>query len=407
MILGINFAPEIISTAVYSTGLARWLAAAGHQVRVVTAQPYYPGWKVFAGHPHFRYASEDIAERLHVTHCPLYVPAQPTGARRILHHASFALAAAPVLLWHALWRRPQAVIVIAPSLMSGPVGWLAARLAGGKALLHIQDLEVDAAFATGLLRRDSRVGAVARAFERFVLRRFDAITSISAPMIAKIVGKGVPAGRVFEFRNWADISGIRPIDGISPLRAELGITTRHVALYSGNIANKQGLDIIVATAKALRHRDDLTFVICGEGSYLAELKALAEGVPSIRFFPLQPRERLSDCLGMASVHLLPQIAGASDLVLPSKLANMLASGRPVIATVEAGTAIAGEVEGCGEITPPGDSSALAAAIERLLDDPGRSAMLGRNARIRAERNWNQDEVLRQFTGQIETLCGAG
>lgn len=395
MILGINYAPEIISIAVYSTGLAEFLAEEGHEVEVVTASPYFPAWRVFDGWRGLHWRSRSPQPRLRVTHCPLYVPAKPTGALRVLHHLSFALSAFPVALWAALRRPPDLVFVVAPALVAAPVGLLAAWIGGAKSWLHIQDFEVEAAFAMGLLREDTRLGRLAKAFEAWVLRRFDRISSISMPMVAKLGTKGVPADKTCELRNWANLSRVKP-QTESPFRAEFGITTPYVALYSGNLANKQGIEILPDMARRLVHRTDLTFVVCGDGPMRAKLLASAENLGNIRFFPLQPVDRLSDLLALADVHLLPQIAGAADLVLPSKLTNILASGRPVLATADPLTALGAEVNGAGVVTPPGDASKAAAALERMLDDPALRATLGLEARRRALERWDMAAILQRL-----------
>ncbi|WP_319518096.1 WcaI family glycosyltransferase [uncultured Martelella sp.] len=405
LIVGINYSPEIISTAVYTSGLAEHFASEGIRTDVVTALPYYPCWKVFEGWRGIRWRHEQSESGVRAVHCPLYVPKNPTGIRRILHHASFAVTALPVVFWKALTGRPDVVFVVAPSMVSAPVGWLGARLCGAKAWLHIQDYEVEAAFATGLIKEDSRIGRVARAFERFVLTRFDRISSISKPMVDKLRKKNVSEERIYELRNWANLEEIRPVDGISPLKAELGVTTPYVALYSGNLANKQGLEILVEVARRLQHRSDLTIVVCGDGPMRSELVRASEDLPMIRFFPLQPVEKLSDLLGMADVHLLPQIAGAADLVLPSKLTNMLASGRPVIATAMPDTALAHEVEGAGIVVSPGDSEAMSAALEELLEQPDRRAALGQMARERALARWDMTAILDRLKSQFEMLIG--
>ena len=98
-------------------------------------------------------------------------------------------------------------------------------------------------------------------------------------------------------------------------------------------------------------------------------------------------------LTMADLHLLPQIAGAADLVLPSKLTNMLASARPVVATTESGTGLYGEVDGCGVVTPPGDAAALAAAIAALADDPELRERLGTAAARRAAERWSKPAII--------------
>lgn len=393
VILAINYAPEIIGCAVYTTDMAVRLAARGHDVTVIAAHPYYPEWTGRDGYPKARYRREVASGGVELVHCPHYIPANPSGLKRILHHASFAVTALPAVLRAVLSRRADVVFCVAPALLAAPTAWLGAKISHATSWLHIQDYEVEAAFATGLLKGSSRAGRVALAFENFILKRFDKVSSISGPMMAKLAQKGIPADRQYELRNWADLSQVRPLDGPSPLKAELGITEPHVVLYSGNIANKQGLEIIPAAARILAHRSDLTFVISGAGSYLEELKRLSAGLSNIRFYPLQPRDRLGDLVGMADIHLLPQMAGAADLVLPSKLTNMLASGRPVIATAAPGTALAEEVAGCGAVTEPGNATALAASIKTLLDDPDLRQRYGAAARQRALQRWDGNAIL--------------
>lgn len=405
--IGINYDPEMIGIGPYSTGLTEYLADAGHQVTVITAHPYYPEWRIRDGWPRWRWRREKNENGLPIIHCPLYVPRRPSALRRMVHYASFTLSALPVALWRSLVERPEVVFVVAPSLVSATLAWLVARLSGAKLWMHVQDFEVEAAFATGAISADSKIGRLAGAFERWIFTRPDMVSSISDPMLAKLGEKGVPADRIFELRNWANLGRVQVVEGESPLKAELGITTPHVALYSGNIAAKQGIEIIPQAARLLAHRKDLTFAIVGGGPLLEDLKARAEGLENVRFFPLQPIERLSEALGMATVHLLPQIGGVAELVLPSKLTNMLASGRPVVATALPDTALAREVEGAGVICPPGDPAALAAAIEALLDAPERRASLGAAARAGAVEKWDMKRILGRLERKLEELAGAG
>lgn len=403
LVLGINFSPEIIGTAVYTSGLVKHLAEEGNSIYVVTAQPYYPSWRVFKGYNKYWYTKEVVSKTISITRCPHYVPSVPTGTKRILHHTSFALFSLPIFLWKALIWRPDIVFVVAPSLISAPVGWIGARLSRAKCWLHVQDLEVEAAFATGLLTENTRIGWLARVFEKWIFSRFDKISSISEPMLEKISEKGVVEERLYELRNWADLSHIEPNVTEPMLKEELGITVPYVLLYSGNIANKQGLDIIPKAAKLLMHRQDIAFIICGDGSFATELKEMCSNIPAIRFFPLQPKERLNELLSMATMHILPQVADATDLVLPSKLTNMLASGRPVIATAFEGTALAKEIEGCGIRVEPGNYRQLAETIEELLEHTDMRTSYGNTARARALERWNSAEILGRFSDEIKSI----
>lgn len=397
LIVGLNYAPEPVGIGPYTAGMAVALAEAGHAVTVICAQPYYPRWQVEPGHEGCH-----VEQDVRVIRLPIYVPARPSGARRLLHHLSFALRALPAAMTEAMGDRPDVVVAVAPSLVSSVVARMVARLFGAPLWLHLQDFEVDAAFATGLLAQHGLLARAARAFEAWALRA-DRISTISPQMRARLLGKGLPAGKVVEFRNWAAFDAA-PAGTPSRYRAEWEIERPHIALYSGAIANKQGLELVLAAARRLRHRTDLMFVICGEGPLRERLMAAAAGLDNVQFRPLQPRERLPELLGLATLHLLPQIAGAADLLLPSKLTNMLASGRPVVAAAAAGTGLADEVEGCGLVVPPGDCNAFAQAVARLLDEPRLRGALGLRARQRAEERWSGPRILGRFARQLQELA---
>ena len=394
LIVGLNYAPEQIGVAVYTTGLAKMLAATGHEVHVIAGRPYYPGWQIMPGHSAWTYSRGD-EHGVDVTRVPHYIPRLPTGMRRVLHHASFATSALLPAVIRALTWRPHLLLTIAPALIAAPVGLLAARLSGAHGWLHLQDFEIETAVATGLI--GEKPARLARVIERWLVQHFDTVSTISPPMCRRLISMGLPPGRVVEFRNWADVDVVYPLRQASPLREHWNVHTPHIALYSGSIAKKQGLEVIVEAARRLSHRKDLTFVIVGEGPYAATLQQRAAGLDNVRFYPLQPKERLNQLLNLGSIHLLPQIAGAADLVLPSKLNNMLASGRPVIAMTAPGSGLAMEVAGAGLVVAPGDSVALANAVENLISNPLLHQQLSRAARQRAEERWSRQAVL----GDIE------
>ena len=403
LLYGINFSPELTGIGKYTGEMTVWLAAAGHEVRVVTAPPYYPEWCVTRG-----FTNTWQSERwqgLRVWRCPLYVPAQPGGLKRLLHLASFALSSLPVML--AQWRwKPDVVWVVEPAFMCAPGAWLTARMSGAKVWLHIQDYEVDAAFDLGLIR-----GAALRRWvegaERWLMRRFDRVSTISGRMLERAKAKGVTPERVVHFPNWVDISGIAPMAAPSAYRAELGLAPDAVvAQYSGNMGNKQGLEILADVASLLQDDPRIQFVFGGNGSGRSDLQARCAGLPNVRFLDLQPLERLNHWLGLADVHLLPQRADAADLVMPSKLTGMLASGRAVLATANPETELGRVVTqdaACGLVVPPENAAAMAEALRSLAADPARRAELGANGRRYAERELSQDVILRRFEAQLLAL----
>ncbi|CAD5369170.1 putative glycosyl transferase [Rubrivivax sp. A210] len=386
-----NFAPEPTGIGKYSGEMAAWLAARGHEVRVVCAPPYYPAWRVAPGYawPPWR---RESWQGVDVWRAPLWVPQRPGGLARVLHLLSFAVASLPSMAAQIFWR-PQVVMTVAPFFVCAPAGWLVARLTGARAWLHVQDFEVDVAFRMGLLKGGLAQRAILGA-ERWLLRRFDRVSSISRRMRERLVDKGVAPDRVRALPNWVDVDSLRPLDRPSAYRAELGIAADAVvALFSGTLGPKQGLMLIPEAARLLAARPEIVFVVCGDGVMKPALEVACAGLPNVRLLPLQPAARLGELLGLADIHLLTQSPDAEDLVLPSKLSGMLASGRPVVATTRAGTEIAEVLADCGVVVAPEDAAALAAALQDLAQAPERRAAVGRAARLWAERHMGAAGVL--------------
>lgn len=391
LIYGINYAPELTGIGKYSAELAEWLAARGHEVSVVTAPPYYPQWRVHDGYRAGRYAKEE-RRGVTVRRAPLWVPEKPGGAKRLIHLASFALSSLPSLLRAAV-RRPDIILVVEPALFCAPGAWLAARLCGARAWLHIQDYEVDAAFELGLLK-GAGLRAIVKRAERWLMRRFDRVSTISNRMLELALAKGVDPDRAVLLPNWIDVNAIAPHGKDGGYRAQLGIPdSAIVALYSGNMGGKQGLQTLADVARRLSREDRLWFIFCGQGPERAPLEEKCKGLARVVFLDLQPADRLGALLNTADIHLLPQRAGAADLVMPSKLTGMLASGRPVVCGAARGTELAGVVAHCGLLTPPEDAVAMAEAVRKLSYNSQIRETLGAAARQYALAHLHVDAVL--------------
>ena len=418
LIHGINFSPEPVGIGKYSGEMAAWLAGRGHEVRVVTAAPHNPHWRLPPEFNAWKYARERCrpdklapestsegaaAAKVDVFRCPLWVPRNPNGLRRLLYLASFGLSSWPAMLWQRAWR-PDLVLLVEPTLFCSLQTLVVAALSGAKTWLHVQDFEVDAAFELGDLS-SSRVRNCALALERKLLQRFDRVSAISERMVERLVSKGVPPSSCVLFPNWVDTAAIYPLPGLSPLRRELGIEEgKIVALYSGSMGKKQGLELLADAARRHASCKDLLYVFSGEGSYRQAFIEKTMDLPNVVHLPLQPSERLNDLLNLADIHLLPQRADAADLVMPSKLTGMLASGRPVVATAQPGTQLAETVQNCGVVVAPGDLEAFTSAILALSTDGDLLLRLGQEARKHALAHLQLDRILVRFEEAVLATC---
>jgi colanic acid biosynthesis glycosyl transferase WcaI len=217
LIYGINFWPELTGVGKYTGEMAEWLASRGYDVRVITAPPYYPDWRIGQGYSSWTYRREllspsnalgtssyrrpvcevgDLLEvgavnsgvSLTVYRCPLWIPRRLSGVKRLLHLASFVTSSVPVLAWQLIWR-PDVVIGVAPPFLGAPLAWAMSKLCGARSWLHIQDFELDAAMQLNFL--PPVVHRPLAFVERFIYRRFDRVSTISPKMQEKLKVKGV------------------------------------------------------------------------------------------------------------------------------------------------------------------------------------------------------------------------
>ncbi|MDQ0040347.1 glycosyltransferase WbuB [Variovorax boronicumulans] len=413
LLYSMNFMPELTGIGKYSGEMAEWLAGQGHEVRVIAAPPSFPQWKVFEGHSAWAYRKSDI-NGITVWRAPTWVPARPRTLGRMAHLFSFMLSSMPLLLAQARWK-PDLVFVVEPPLFCAPAVLFFSKLLGIKSWLHIQDYEVDAAFGLGWVR-GAGVRRFALSLERWLLTRFNRVSTISGAMVEKARGKGIEEARLVLFPNWVDVSAIRPgaasaespeSTAVRGYRAELGIPADAVVvLYAGSLGSKQGIELLGEAAQQLAHARSIHFVICGNGPSRGPLMSACIRLRNVHFLDLQPAERLNELLGMADIHVLPQRADAADLVMPSKLAGMLASGKAVIVTANPGTELSRVMTDRGIVVAPGDAAVLADAIEQLALSPSVREALGAAGRAFAESELDQHAILSRFEQEM-FRCVAG
>jgi colanic acid biosynthesis glycosyl transferase WcaI len=411
LVYGLNYAPELTGVGKFTGEMASWLAGRGHEVHVVAAPPYYPAWKIRADYGIGLYCTERPAGGPVVHRIPLYVPSRPTGIKRLAHLISFVVGSIPVMLREIFWQ-PQLVFTVEPTFFGAPLAMLVARVCGAASWLHVQDFEVDAAFDLGYLRPDGVLRAVALWMERRFMGAFDRVSSISAKMRERSWAKGVLPGAAVLFPNWVDVETVRPLewceDCIRRIRRELlpkvaEIEHKIIFLYSGNMGEKQGIGVLAPLAAGFAGDDRIHFVFCGDGAFRSRLEESVRGMDNVTLLPLQPLTLLNRLLNVADVHLLPQRVGAADLVMPSRLTGMLASGRPVIAMADVGTQVALVVEGLGLVVPLEAAGTLRAAVELLVDNGELRLRLGRAARAYAVAHLGKEAVLKRFEMDMQSL----
>jgi colanic acid biosynthesis glycosyl transferase WcaI len=407
LLIGYNFQPELTGIGKYSGEMMNWLAKDGYQCTVITAYPYYPYWKVQEPYVCSRhsYTTEykhfDSGGSLTVHRCPMYVPAIPSGVKRILLDFSFLASATGKLLSLVATRKFDYVFVVAPSFQFGLLGILVKKISTTKFIYHIQDMQIEAARDLNIIKSQVIINGLLK-IEKYIFSNADIISSISEGMVNRIREKAIK--EVALFPNWTDTNLFYPIMDKSAAKALFGFTTTDkIILYSGAIGEKQGLEAIIETAKELKNIANLKFVICGSGPYKQKLQesATANKLENVVFLPLQDFANFNNFLNAADVHLVIQKANASDLVMPSKLSTILAVGGLALITANEDSSLYALVHKhqMGLIVKAENQSELTSGIVRALSGDNQQIKL--NARRYAEAYLSIDGVMKKLKYIIE------
>ncbi len=399
---GINYSPEVTGIAPYNTALCEFLCRQGHTVRMVTSFPYYPAWRKLPDDSGWFFRKDNM-DGVETHRCWHYVPRRPGTLKRILHEVSFAVSS---LL--RLWRlpRPDVFVVVSPPLLLGAAAWLLTRIKPAPVIFHVQDLQPDAALGLGMLKPGWFMGLLYR-LEAFAYARATRVSAISRGMLSALTRKGVPVGKQIYFPNGVALPDTLPAPG--RFRARNGLRADDfVAVYSGNLGVKQGLEVLVEAAAQLKHpRTHL--VICGDGAMRVPLAArIQESIlRNVRLLELQSEAHYLDMLRDADVTLITQQRGSGASFFPSKLLRSLALAKPVLTVADEQSELARALaEGrFGINVTPGNAQELAHALDALAAAPEMLREFGAAGRRFVEQ-FEQTRVFHDFETQLKALAPA-
>lgn len=404
LIYGINYAPELTGIGKYTGEMAEWMVQQGHNVSVITSMPYYPEWETHKNYKG-KWWHTEVINNVTVHRCPMYVPKKVTSVKRILHEFSFILSSLVYWLKLLFTNKADVVISIAPPFHLGFTATVYSKLKKVKLITHIQDLQVDAAKDLGMIKNKSFLSIMFKA-EKYLLDKSSIVSTISEGMLKKVYGKSISKEKTILFPNWVDESIIYPLSKDSSLRKSMGFDDQDkIILYSGNLGEKQGLEILIEAAHYFLPQKDIKFLIVGSGGGKSKLEsAVAKGqLLNVYFKPLQPYLQLSALLATADIHLVLQKKSAADLVMPSKLTSILAAGGYALVTALPGTTLHDVIteHQIGQLLEPESTNDLINAINFALTNNNEGVK--KNARYYAEKFLSKEHVLKNFENELSKL----
>ena len=404
---GINYDPEPTGIGPFNTDLCVYLAEKGHDVTMISTFPYYPWWKKPA-EAQGKWAEKSVRRGVNLYRCWHYVPAKPSTLKRLVHELSFVATST----WRTLFLpAPDIYFVVSPPLFLGIGAFIVSRLKRRPFVIHVQDLQPDAALGLGMIKPGLAVKALF-VLEKWNYSRAAATSGICGGMLEAFAHKRVPAQKIIFFPNWIP-DGSKPLTAAAPassFRAHYGISrdTRLIA-YSGNVGMKQGVEIVIeAAALAKNAPTQFHWAVCGEGAAKPALEKMAQekSLEAVHLYPLQPDDRYHALLSETDISLITQQRGTGQFFFPSKLLSILQFGRPVLAVADASSELARAVVGgnFGLVVEPGDAAALLRAAETILSaTPEQKSAWASNGRAWVDQ-FRRSRVLGKFAVQLAEIA---
>lgn len=377
------YKPDGGAQATLSPLLCEQLAKRGHEVYVLTSVPHYPSGRVPGSYKKNKYISVENGVKI----CRINLPSidRKVLAARLYQFVAFQVGAIfsgfnpdyDVLLTHTSALEVVLTFVYFSSIKRKP------------AIYSVDDLYPEVGI-TQRIFRNFFVIKIIGLLENYCLRNSKKVRILSRSFAPILIKKGLPESKLALIYDWVDTEVIRPLPRENDFSLEHGLTNNFVILYTGNIGLVQGLDTIIDTAILLSDDPEIYFVIVGDGARKNRLVEKAHNLrlSNIHFIPYQPSERMPEVYASSDISLVTLQKGIGFGALPYKTFQILASGRPLIVSVDEGSDTWDVVKSAnaGLCVAPENPEALSLAIRTLKKDIKLRTLLGRNGRIWVEQH---------------------
>jgi colanic acid biosynthesis glycosyl transferase WcaI len=397
LILTQYYAPEIGAPQLRLRALAGELRRHGIEIEVLTGMPNYPAGVTF---PEYRgrFRSRETIDGIPIRRTWLYAATGRSASMRLANYFSFTVTALGAALFGP---KPDRLFVESQPLALGLVAVLMKWLRGVPYVYNVPDLQVDVARELGFIRNETMLSIMTK-LENLFLRQSWKVATVTHRFIEHFESRGVPRSQISFLPNGADTDFLRPLPPDEELLERWGLHRKKTFVYIGTHAYYHGLETLIEAAALLRHREDIVFLLVGDGSEREPLKAMArERQLTNVVFGASPYEEMARCysIAYASLAVLKDIEVARKMRL-SKVFPALSCGVPVVFSGTGETPELLERHGAGTAVRAEDPAVLARAIEELADDPVRRDAMGRAGRELTEKQFSWHVLVERWLNEV-------
>jgi len=359
-----NFIPEQNASARRSYEHCRNWVRQGVQVTVVTTVPNFPLGRPQPPYRNRLYARERI-DGIEVVRVWSFLAPNSGVVLRALDFASFAVTG----FFAGLFQKTDIIVATSPQLLTAVCGRFLSRAKRRPWVFEVRDLWPESITAVGAMK-EGLVMRFLRRLERSLYRSAERIVTVTDPMRARLIERGVPEAKVGVVPNGADLRRLLPRLASAELAAELKLEGKFVVGYVGTHGFAQGLEVVVKAAVLVSDRN-IHFLFVGEGArrdFLVKLAARLQ-LQNVTFVRGVPSDTAVEYLALCDAIVVPlKNSALFDGALPSKIFEAAAMEKPLLLSAKGLSADVVREYNAGIVAEPENQQALAAAVLRLYDD---------------------------------------
>jgi glycosyltransferase involved in cell wall biosynthesis len=399
------FPPEVNAPASRTFEHGRVWVEHGHEVDVITNVPNHPAGRIYPGYRNRLYQAETMSGvRVHRV---LTAVAPNRGfLRRTINYVFYLVMAA---LCAPFLRRPDVVVSTSPQFFCGLAGYVVSRIKRVPWILEIRDLWPESITTVGAMKPSLTIRLLERV-EAFAYRRADRIVSVTESFVERLAARCGDPSKIVVIKNGVDLEFFDPSSSGVALASALGIEGKFVAAYVGTHGMAHGLEVILRAAEQLRDREDIVFVMAGDGAERERLVREKEemGLRNVLILGQLPKKQMPQLWGLTDVSLvLLRSRPLFGLVLPSKLFEAMGMAKPVILGVRGESQrLLGE-SGAGLCIEPENAEELAAAVRTLADDRERARAMGLAGRRYVETHYDRRKLAGEYEAALAGVAAGG
>jgi len=409
--LSLIFPPDSVSTAQIMGELAIELKKLGHEVSVLTTTPhYYRDVEAESKQPLSSYWGRLLRKS---TFCgiPVYHIAMPQkskylGARFIpfLHFHILSCIAGMLV-----FNKPDIIIVPSPPITLGVCAWMLSSFHRAQYIYNVQEIYPDCAISLGAIRNRLMIRLLYK-LEAFVYNRAAAVTVIAPNMAHRLLEKGVPSHKIRVIPNFVDVNDMYPQPKDNEFSRQYNVHNKFVVSYAGNMGPAQDMETFIKCADFLKDRQDVHFMMIGEGMLRDKLKEKVKRLKlhNITFIPYQPYSLIPQIYAASDLCLVPQLPEITSSAIPSKVYRIMACARPVLAATELQSDLAELVANarCGFVVKSGSAESLAEAIIKSSERPDLLCSMGKAGRNYVVENYTREAISKLYHDLITSLVNS-